>query len=379
MSGGPSEGAFLDLVYAAALEPSLWGTALEQLAHMVSADTSNLSRLNVETGAGSVLTALVDPSCLDSYFAHYAKLNALLIVPNASEYGRSWAPRILTDEDCIDREALVRTEYYNDFLKPLRAERSMMIRLAFGDDELAVISIARRESKGGFSSEELGLADRLQSHLIRAFALTQRLAATRRADGAVAEALDRSPHAMLLLDAEGRIRHANRAGERVLGSGDGLCAVAGRLSATSTTAARTLSVLIGRAASGDRDHRAGGSMSLRSPGRRLPLSITVAPVGAEAPALFVAGAPSVLVSVADPEADRSPSAEGVRSLYALTAAETRVALALCEGLSPREMAARFDVSPNTVRSQLDSIYAKTGTHRQAELVRLLMTGVEPRS
>jgi DNA-binding CsgD family transcriptional regulator len=42
------------------------------------------------------------------------------------------------------------------------------------------------------------------------------------------------------------------------------------------------------------------------------------------------------------------------------------------GLSPKEAAEQFEVSANTVRSQLKAIYLKTGVHRQVDLLRLAM-------
>ena len=61
--------------------------------------------------------------------------------------------------------------------------------------------------------------------------------------------------------------------------------------------------------------------------------------------------------------------------HGLTQAEARLAVALCEGLSVEEAAARFGVSLATVRAQLKAVFAKTGTRRQAELVGRLMCGV----
>jgi DNA-binding CsgD family transcriptional regulator len=57
--------------------------------------------------------------------------------------------------------------------------------------------------------------------------------------------------------------------------------------------------------------------------------------------------------------------------YGLTPAEARLALALFEGRSLGEFAEGNRVSRETVRSQMKSIFLKTGTRRQAELVSLL--------
>jgi DNA-binding CsgD family transcriptional regulator len=61
--------------------------------------------------------------------------------------------------------------------------------------------------------------------------------------------------------------------------------------------------------------------------------------------------------------------------YHLTPAETSLALELAAGHSLSDAAQRLGIRVNTVRVQLRGIFEKTGTARQAALVRLLLVGV----
>ena len=56
--------------------------------------------------------------------------------------------------------------------------------------------------------------------------------------------------------------------------------------------------------------------------------------------------------------------------YGLTPAETRVALHLADGGTVAGYAEAGGLSVGTVRSQLKSIFAKTGARRQSDLVRI---------
>jgi DNA-binding CsgD family transcriptional regulator len=53
--------------------------------------------------------------------------------------------------------------------------------------------------------------------------------------------------------------------------------------------------------------------------------------------------------------------------YGLTLAEARVALHAASGQSVADVCALLKISPNTVKTHLRRVYAKTGIHRQAEL------------
>jgi DNA-binding CsgD family transcriptional regulator len=65
----------------------------------------------------------------------------------------------------------------------------------------------------------------------------------------------------------------------------------------------------------------------------------------------------------------------VASVYGLSPAEAKLVVILAEGCRPEEEAERLFVSINTVRSQLKSVFAKTGIRRQPELVAKLLSGM----
>ena len=68
-----------------------------------------------------------------------------------------------------------------------------------------------------------------------------------------------------------------------------------------------------------------------------------------------------------------PEIARLRAEFGLTKAEARLALRLAEGASLARAAEAFDVKLTTIRSQLQQVFAKTGTSRQAELVALLLS------
>jgi DNA-binding CsgD family transcriptional regulator len=59
-------------------------------------------------------------------------------------------------------------------------------------------------------------------------------------------------------------------------------------------------------------------------------------------------------------------------LFGLTPAECRLADLLAEGLELRNCAECMHITVGTARFMLKSIFHKTETHRQSQLIRLLM-------
>ena len=88
--------------------------------------------------------------------------------------------------------------------------------------------------------------------------------------------------------------------------------------------------------------------------------------------------PAVIVCVTDLEAGVSLPQQHLRELFGLTAAESRVAIALFEGLDPREASVHLGLGLTTVRTHLASIFGKTGATSQVELARLMMRALGAR-
>jgi DNA-binding CsgD family transcriptional regulator len=78
-----------------------------------------------------------------------------------------------------------------------------------------------------------------------------------------------------------------------------------------------------------------------------------------------------IVVLLDRDARLEPSPQTLQRMFGLTCAETQLALRMSRGDSPLEIARSRRLSRTTIRSQLASLFAKTETNRQAELVALL--------
>lgn len=154
---------------------------------------------------------------------------------------------------------------------------------------------------------------------------------------------------------------------------DGLVADCGELIAASPDATGALHAAL--AAAVNLEAARGGDtigIALPRPSGRRPLSAIVAPL----PTLRRMGVDDgarLLVIITDPERTRTVSPASIARVLGLTPAEARLAHTLATGASLDEAAARLGVRLETVRSRLKVIFQKTDPHRQANLVRLVLS------
>jgi DNA-binding CsgD family transcriptional regulator len=80
---------------------------------------------------------------------------------------------------------------------------------------------------------------------------------------------------------------------------------------------------------------------------------------------------AAIVYVSDPMAGSRVQLHRLCEVFGLTSAEARVALSVTLGQSTVTTAHRFGISPNTVKTHLRHVFAKTRTANQAQLAMLL--------
>jgi len=172
----------------------------------------------------------------------------------------------------------------------------------------------------------------------------------------------------------------NEEAERMVSAGNGLRVCRQRLTAEHAGEAANLERLIleATATSKGQGFHAGGAMTI-SRLNRPALELLVTPIRST---YGSSGGIATLVFIHDPAKVRRPPPEMLRGFYHLTPAECRVALLLGDGHSTSQIAEMLGVTNNTVRTQIKSIFSKTGVKRQSQLVSLLLNNasfVQPKS
>jgi DNA-binding CsgD family transcriptional regulator len=372
-----AEHDLVELIYAAAVDPQLWPSAMAALADRVGGSISIITRLDTaDPGSSEVILSQSDPRELDRYLTHYQTKNVFAPATRPDAFARGFREKVMTDRDCLPWEDYQASEFCNDFMRPQGVNSSLFIRLELTETVNSTLSIGRSVHAERFQQREIDVARRVQPHLARAYTLVRRLSGALAHGGNLAHALDSSAHALLVVDALGAVRMMNRPAEQLLRANRGLAVLGGRLVGQHPEPAKRLQKLLTEATAAD-GPRLGGAMSLAMPGHRFPLAVRIAPVPMQRLPVF--GEPrTALVCVTDLETGvRSPEQE-LCALFGLTPAEARVATAIFDGMSMREAAETLQVAHNTVRVQLARVYEKTGVTRQAELVKMMMRLAEGR-
>lgn len=198
----------------------------------------------------------------------------------------------------------------------------------------------------------------LAAHTRRIAALRDRIRGHLGASSAADTVFDTLPPATFICDGDGRILHRNAAARALTGASARTISQA--LGAGARSTGPTLSNLVLEAADG----ALGGIMRTTVGGHRY--TVVVRALGPDKQSR------ACLVAAFDDATGLGPAAEVLKRSFLLTPAELRLAEELLIGGTLPEIAARLRIAHETVRSQLRSLFHKTGTDRQIKLLRLLL-------
>jgi DNA-binding CsgD family transcriptional regulator len=175
--------------------------------------------------------------------------------------------------------------------------------------------------------------------------------------------------ALATLNAAGKVTALSAAAETLVDLGDGVQVRNGELLPRSRRLWKqwreTIRALM------QQPGRAEAALLLPRQGGKCPLAVTVR--AQPSPTGFGGLAPGTFVRIVDPAAAPADVTGQMMQLWRLTRAETRLVQTLVEnGFALREAGDRLGVTYATVRTQLASVFAKTETRGQPELMRLVM-------
>lgn len=362
----------IDGIYAAALDETLWQSVLTETCDLVGSKVGSFDWKDLRSGYAAVPWYVgVSPDWAEKYEVHFGSVNPFqpLIVSRAA------SGDVIDGNEFVPWEELRKTEYFNDLLEPMGCSTAGGICLFLEKDFASFLSVLKPRGDRYFTARQLAVLRTLAPHLQRALTVHQRLRQTiqERHDGL--HALEFFPSGLVLLDRSGRVWFVNVEARRISSANDGLALRHGRLEATDRSR-RELQTAIDRAC-GPCSAQNGGTgavVTVERPSGMRPYHITIIPQS-ERPLNGMAqpatGAGAV-VMISDPDLCPEAPIDSLRRHFGFTRSEAALAAALCRGIALSDYAVNVGIATGTARKLLKQLLAKTDTHRQGELVALLL-------
>jgi DNA-binding CsgD family transcriptional regulator len=356
---------FSDLIgriYDCALDSSLWPNILARITEALDGVTGDLSVVDPLHGISRVAAFHNWPQDVlelaTKHFGISPVRGAVLTFP-------------LLEPMCtsrhLDMEAFHNSRYWETCFAGRGYYDYLVTGLARNVTRVSSWGVLGTERRGAFDDNDLELAQMLSPHIQRALNISGVLDDRRVEAGTLRGALDALAAAAFIVEPDGRIRYCNVTAQAEFECGNLFRVAKGRLIGATAEASRLLTGLR------DADNRQRGRDALLTDPAGRTVHATWAILDRAGEEL---GSP-ILILLRHPEPElRSPIAVATAA-FKLTRAETQVLAQILEGHTLAEAASILGVARSTVKTHLEAIYAKTGTHRMNDLVRLAVGLVTP--
>lgn len=359
------EGRLIDLIYASLVDEQAWADFLKEISGCCPGGGSTLFFHDGHAASGGISMTHGIPPDFEKAYPSYAPKNLWMRNINRRPIGLG----VRAEAMCPFSE-VERSEYYNELLKPHGIHSGIGITLQRDGTRsfmLSVIGAAQEERV------EQGAADmltRLAPHLSRIFALHRR-ALSQAPTLALAGALDAIRVGVIKVGPGKAVLWANDEAERLLEQGRGVGRdLAGRLRILDEALDRALGEMLSRTPPSDAASRTVAG-EIHRPAATAPLKVTLANSGQSLIERYFAG-PTALVLLEGRPATAAMEPAAIMRRFGFTRREAEIACDIGAGLTLAAVAGRRGIATETVRVHVKRLFAKTGTHRQAELIARLL-------
>ena len=355
----PGEKSLFKLIgslYEAIACPDRWQDFLRIAVEQFAAERAGLTIHTDQKNAAVTIQGIGFPAeATREYNAYYGARNPL-VRPYAQLVAKTGAWHGLARSVVGERDYKI-SEYYNDFGRKYGTYWVVNALVRNSPHEVTTLSVMRSETAHPLDQQAVALMGLLMPHLRRVFKIRHTMESLRSTAAAAVSALDAFEAAVVALNGKGDVVLMNSRAEKILNG------IAPGNTVRGTP--RSNSAVPGAG----RGMHPGGAMLLSREQRR-PLRVSVMPFHSSD--MLTEAAPCALIFINDPDALPASRAVVLSSLYRLTPAECRLTDHLLQGLELAAAADCMRITSGTARFMLKNIFAKTGAHRQSELMRILL-------
>ncbi|MET0473051.1 MAG: LuxR C-terminal-related transcriptional regulator [Mycobacterium sp.] len=349
-------------IHAAAITPDHWGAVLSAVRDTLGGISGAM--IMADEASRIIKSADLPGDAREAYVEHYRELDYVLDAVERSPVGTMQSGTSLIALN-------PQSEFNHDWMRPHHMDDGIFVRLTDGPQPTCFLVASPRRDEPFASTERLALVEALIPHLQQALRTQDHLAELAHEADDLAEAVDGMRHGVFVVGPGSAVRYHNRTAEDIVAAGDGPRVRSGRLGLKiPSNDAELYHGILNAMGCNESGLRCGSSLLCPRPDGRRSYVVHVVPFRSFA---SDGDEPRALVIVVDPERQAEPPRELLNRLYGLTRAEAEIALRVLRGEGLKPISEDISLSMATVKTHLQHVFCKTQTHRQAELVRLLLT------
>ncbi|MFN8891941.1 MAG: helix-turn-helix transcriptional regulator [Alphaproteobacteria bacterium] len=364
--------ALIGRIYDCAISPNKWPATLANICEYIESAAGTLAVIDLVTGQEKTLVNYgISEEDHRAYQEKYHCVDLFLHPLMLREIGDP-----ATSADLVSDEELLSSRIYREWAAPQGFRDTLMTMLTRHQGRLAFLGVTRKLEQRRYDAADRHAMRLITPHVQRAVLISDRIEHQTVERNYFARIIDTIATPTVIIESNLRILHTNQTGQAMLSRGIQVSSAKGAIRLPNQVAAAVLRA--SREASQGRADTVAVPDTLRivGDGAQSDIIFVVMPLGVPDRKLG-SGALQIALFMQEANSFTPLAGEVWGKAFGLTGGELRVLQGLVEGAAPAEIAAMYGIANSTVRTHLVSLFRKTGTRRQVELVRLALSSVPP--
>lgn len=360
-------------IYEAGINPAHWSVALANLCQLLDAKSAGIFIKEYQTNTVRIEYAHALPKAVQAIY----NLGLGKIDPS---FKRMAAVPTGVSSNMLNIEYPEQPTFQRLVIK--RAGIGYAAAMNIMDDKndcYVGIALHRSPESQTFDSETLALFQSLFPHFQRSLRIQREFSRLRMRENALMQGLSHITFGVLVLDELGQPSYVNHVAQQIMKHHPAISlrskGVVAHSREQNIALQNTIIEVANSTTTGSKKSMC--SLGLTHPSSELPLAVMLMlmPLRDSGLEQLSDNSPGkVLMVMSDHEHSTLLSPDALQGVFKFTNAETRVVVALVNGLTVEQIANQNDVKPSTVKSHLKNVFGKTGVNRQQDLIRLVLSG-----
>ncbi|MEE4380077.1 MAG: hypothetical protein V2J55_21530 [Candidatus Competibacteraceae bacterium] len=361
----------LDYLYAAVTDLERWYGFARRLDEFFQADVTHLVAYDLEM-QGPIFSVCTNTRLEEIHM----KLHHL--PPEADPRYEVYIDLPEKPLTCSTSKDLVSSPEYFDVFREMNVEHHLGAMVPVGSKMHFALAMFRLRGRSPFTTVDCDRVGELIPHFKRAMLLRREIAALEEGRWAAMSALDQIPMGVVVVGMDASVLFANATARAMAHSLNGFVFRNDKIWGTSSEDTQRLHSEIRRVTNSVYDDAYTGDSTgivqlTRTLGSALYVRVQAVIKGEDAFRKMDFTQPVGILFISDPDEPDETIPELLQRMFGLTPAESRLTESLVRGCDLKQTQTDLHISENTARTHLKSVFRKTDTSNQAELVKLVVT------
>lgn len=371
------ENQIIELIYDAGLKPDLWEKVLEEITKFTHSSTAIYTYMDqLNPSNNFVFSHNIPREGLENYQKenldvidmrlHGERMKQIGVGRSYSIDSRPYATTQDTDAQ----------KFYELCLKPSNICYLNGVLLEHGPYKWAMFAIHRPQDTRKYTPTDAKIIERFAKHIRRSLQIYRQISESRQENENYLQLIEKIKVGVVFLNEKNELQYSNQFAQKILNQTTSIWIDQRNHFKTiqnyQAELEKIIWVTLNQALNEGQSEEKGGVICIPQTNAEPAIMLTVVPLGRVIQSEIIKSHKMVAIFISQVNAEKSLSSKILKDMYMLSPREIQICELFLNGLKLEEISLKCQITMNSMRTYMKTIFSKMNCCSQADLMRLLL-------